>query len=256
MGVFPPLQLQHKLALVKLQKHRLERISLWRSCLVITSAMTLGYAITLPYWQIKEQSQIKITGVNLVSEDTIYTAINFNYPQFVGMVNELNIVRKIESIPSIAVAKVNKQIIPPRLIVSLQEKEPVAIATSEGKVGFLNDRGEWIAREFYTDIEVDDSLPMLKVINYQKSYQQQWHQIYRLIALYPELQINEIQWQEFGGLFVQTKIGGIFLGADSSRLEQQFKTMVKLSNLPKYFKSSDLAYIDLSNPRVNLIQKY
>ena len=256
MGVFPPPQIQEKLALVKVQKQRSDKISLWRSSLIITLAMSLGWAATLPYWKIKHPNQIKIGGKKLVNEDTIRTAIDFDYPQFIGTVNGLDITRRIESIPSIAVAKVNKQIIPPNLIISLQEKEPVAIATSEGRVGFLNAEGEWISRQFYTNVDSKSSLPDLKVTNYRSSYQQQWHQIYQLISLYPELKINEMQWQKSGGLLVQTKIGKVFLGSDSSRLEQQFKTMVELDNLPSQLQSSEIAYIDLSNPKVKLIQKY
>ena len=256
MGDFPPSQLQDKLALVKVQKQRLDKISLWRSSLIITLAMSLGWAATLPYWKIEHPNQIKISGKKLVGEDSIRRAIDFNYPQFVGTVNGLDISRRIESIPSIAVARVNKQIIPPSLIISLQEKEPVAIATLEGKVGFLNAEGEWISQQFYTNIDSKTSLPNLKVINYRSEYRQQWHQIYQLVSLYPELKINEIQWQKSGGLFVRTKIGKVFLGFDSSRLEEQFKTMVELDNLPSQFESSEIAYIDLSNPKVKLIQKY
>ena len=256
MAAFPPPQLQYQLALIKVQKQRLDKISLWRSSLIITLAMSLGWAATLPYWKIKHPNQIKISGQKLVGEDSVRSAIDFDYPQFIGTVNGLDISGRIESIPSIAVAKVNKQIIPPHLIISLQEKDPVAIATSEGQVGFLNAEGEWISQQFYTNIGSKTSLPNLKVINYRSEYRTQWHQIYQLISLYPELKINEIQWQKSGGLFVQTKIGKVFLGFDSSRLEEQFKTMVKLDNLPSHSESSEIAYIDLSNLEIKLIQKY
>lgn len=256
MGVFPPSQLQYKLALVKVQKRRSDRISLWRSGAIAVLAVGLGSIVTLPYWQIEHPDRIKINGKKLVGEDTVRTAIDFDYPQFIGTVNGLDITRQIESIPSIAVAKVNKQIIPPQLIISLREKEPVAIATSEGKIGFLNAEGEWIDRRFYTNVDAESSLPDLKVIRYRSSYQQQWQKIYQLISLYPELRINEISWQKTGGLFIHTKIGRVFLGSDPSQLERQFETIAKLDNLPSYLKISEIAYIDLSNPQANLIQKY
>ena len=256
MDEFPPSQLQHKLALVRVQKRRLDKNDLWRSSLIITLAMSLGWLATLPYWKIQHPNQIKISGKKLVGEDSVRSAIDFNYPQFIGTVNGLDISGQIESIPSIAVAKVNKQIIPPQLIISLQEKEPVAIATSEGQVGFLNAEGEWISRQFYTNIDSKTSLPALKVVNYRLENRTQWQQIYQLITLYPELKIDEIQWESSGGLFVQTKIGRVFLGLDSSRLKQQFKTMVKLDNLPSHLENSQIAYIDLSNPEIKLIQKY
>ena len=256
MGEFPPPQLQHKFALVKVQKQRLDKISLWRSSLIVAFTISLGWAATLPYWKIKHPNQIQISGQKLVGEDSVRSAIDFDYPQFISTVNGLDISRRIESIPSIAVAKVNKQIIPPHLIISIQEKEPVAIATSKGQVGFLNAEGEWISQQFYTNIGPKTSLPNLKAIDYRSEYRTQWHQIYQLISLYPELNIDEIQWQKSGGLLVNTKIGKVFLGSDLSRLEQQFKTMVKLDNLPNHFESSEIAYIDLSNPKIKLIQRY
>ena len=256
MSVFPPPQLQYKLALVKLQQRRELQISLWRACFMISLTMGLGIAATLPNSQIKARSQIKIDGETLVSEDKIYQALNFRYPQFIWSVNGINLGHKIESIPSIQAAKVNKQIIPPTITISLHEKKPVALATSQGEVGFLTSQGEWIEQKFYGNINADFPLPKLKVIDYKIQFRQHWHKIYQLISLYPELEITEVHWQSSGNVFLKTKIGQVFLGSESSRLTQQFKIISKLKNLPNKIDSSEIAYIDLSNPGVNLIQKY
>ena len=256
MNAFPPPELQHKLTLAKLQKHRLARISLWRSCFVISCTMSLGLIAALPYWQIEQQDQIQISGEQLVNKDTVYEALSFTYPQFIWTVNGLKLTQKIESIPSITAAKISKQIIPPIITISLQEKTPVALAISQGKVGFLDVYGEWIDQKFYGDIDADYSLPKIKVINYQSQYQLTWSKIYQLILLYPELEINEVAWNQSGNLFIQTKIGRVFLGTDLSRLKQQFVIMAKLQNLPDYLERSEIAYINLSNPDLTLIQKY
>ncbi|MBE9046426.1 FtsQ-type POTRA domain-containing protein [Pleurocapsales cyanobacterium LEGE 10410] len=256
MSAFPPPELQHKLTLAKLQKHRLDRISLWRSCFLIACTMGLGFVAALPYWQIKQQKQIQISGRKLVSQDTVYHALSFTYPQFIWTVNGLKLTQKIESIPSVAAAEISRQILPPVITVSLQEKTPVAVAVSQGKVGFLDVHGEWIDREFYGDIDADYSLPKIRVINYQAQYQSIWSKIYQLILLYPELEIDEVEWNQSSNLFVQTKIGRVFLGTDVSRLKQQFVIMAKLQNLPAYLERSEIAYIDLSNPDLSLIQRY
>lgn len=256
MSVFPPPQLQSKLALVKLQQRRLTQLSLWRSCCLIFCTMGLGLAAILPNSQIKASTQVRINGKTLVSEDAIYQALKLSYPQYIWSVNGLELAQKIESIPSVEAAKVNKQIIPPLITISLQEKTPVALATSQGEVGFLNSQGEWIAQKFYSSIKADFPLPKLKVTNYQIEWAQTWQQIYQLIFLYPELEVSEVNWQASGGIFLDTKIGRVFLGSESSYLEQQFKIISKLKNLPKQLKKSEIAYIDLSNPEVNSIQKY
>lgn len=256
MNEFPPPQLQDKLALVKLQKHRSSRISLWRSCILISFTVSLGLLSTLPYWKIKHQAQIKISGEKLVNKTTIYNTLNFDYPQFIWTINGLELSQKINSIPSIAAVKVNRQIMPPSITISLQEKNPVALATLQGKVGFLDAQGEWISLNFYGNIHSKDSLPKLKVVNYEMQFKQTWSKIYYLISLYPELKISEVHWNRSDSILMQTKIGQVFLGSPSSRLERQFEVMTKLQNLPNHLDSDEIAYIDLSNPEVNLIQKY
>jgi cell division protein FtsQ len=256
MSEFPPPQLKYKLALIDLQAQRLARIALWRACLVIGCAISLCLLLTQPYWQIQHYTQIQINDAKLVSKNTIYSALKFDYPQFIWTVNGLNLVQKIESIPSVEAANISKQIFPPQLIISLQEKKPVALATFQEKVGFLSLDGQWIAQEFYKNINTNFALPKLQVINYQTYYQQQWKSLYQLISLHPELKITKVQWDESNNLFLHTKIGTVFLGSDLSQLKRQFKIMLKLQNLPAYVDESKIAYIDLSNPNLNMIQKY
>lgn len=256
MSSFPPPKLQYKLAVIDIQEARLSRIALWRSCLVVSCALSLGLIATLPYWKIQHQSQIYLSGNKLVGKNPLYTALEFTYPQSIWSINSVKLTQKIESIPAIKVARIDKQIVPPKLTIHLQERIPVAIATSLGKVGFLDIDGEWIPQKLYENTSHDFSLPKLAVLNYQPQYRQSWKNIYQLISLYPELKISEIQWNNSGSLFVQTNLGRVFLGSDSSILEQQFKIMSRLQNLPEYIEQRKIAYIDLSNPQLTLIQKY
>jgi len=256
MSASPSPQLQYKLALVKLQQQRLTRLSLWRACFMIFCTTGLGLLATIPNSQIKKPSQIEVEGEQIVSENAITQALKFSYPQFIWSINGIDLARKIESIPSIKAVKISKQIIPPKITISLQEKIPVALATSQGQVGFLSEQGEWIEQKFYDNTNLDLPLPKLKVINYQPRLKSAWSKIYQLNLLYPELEITEVHWREGDGVFLKTKIGQVFLGSEASRLEQQFKIISKLKNLPDQVDAEEIAYIDLSNPGVNLIQKY
>lgn len=255
MSVFPPPQLQYKLSLIKIQQQRLTRLSFWRACLMISCATGLSLLVTVPN-QIKRANQIEVDGEQLVSEDTIRQALKFSYPQFIWSINGIELARRIESIPSVEAVRVSKQIIPPKINILLQEKIPVALATSSGRVGFLSERGEWIEQKFYDNTNLNLPLPKLKVINYQSRLSSIWREIYRLSLLYPELKITEVHWREGDRIFLETKIGQVLLGSETSRLEPQFQTMSKLKNLSKQINAEEIAYIDLSNPGVNLIQKY
>ena len=255
MKPFPPPKLKYQLTTAKAQNYRLARLALWRSCFVIGCALGVGLAANLPLWKIENRSQIKINDEKLVSEETIHNSLNFSYPQSIWMINGLSLTHKIESIPSIESARVNRQSIPPQIIITLREKTPVAVATSEGKIGFIDASGEWIDRKFYADIS-DSSLPKLKVTDYKIQFQDRWHKIYQLITLYPELQIDEVQFRQAGNVFLNTQIGRVFLGAKLAYLERQFETIARLKNLPKHLNRSQIDYLDLSDPKTILIQKY
>lgn len=256
MTASPSAQLKHKLSRLQQQKQKSLRLALWRSVLITSLASGLLWLSCLPYWQITHKSQIQIEGDRLVNQNIIYSLINFDYPRFIWTIHSQKLVQKLESTPSILAARITKQIIPPRLTVSLQERVPVAIALSQGQVGFLDERGTWIAREFYGNISPDFPLPPIKVVNFQPDHRDSWINIYRLIELYSTVKIDEVTWDRSSNLWLKTEIGMVYFGADLSRLEDRFKILVRLKNSPAYFERSKIAYIDLSNPDFNLIQKY
>ncbi|MEL6496665.1 MAG: FtsQ-type POTRA domain-containing protein, partial [Cyanobacteria bacterium J06623_7] len=218
MSVFPPPQLQYKLATISIQQRRAARLALWRACLIIGGTLSLGVIATVPNSQIKTKQQIDIAGETLVSEAAVHRAMNLAYPQFIWSIDGISLAHKIESIPSIATARVSRQIIPPTIEITIREKTPVALATSQGKVGFLNAEGEWIEQSFYDNLNTKSPLPELKVIDYKTQFQHAWTQVYRLILLYPELKISEVRWQSGGNIYLETKIGQVFIGSQLSRL--------------------------------------
>ncbi|MGD1921883.1 MAG: cell division protein FtsQ/DivIB [Pleurocapsa sp.] len=256
MTSFPPPKLQYKLAVIDIQEHRQSRIALWRSSFMVGCILSLGFLFASPLWRVKDRSQIQIDGNQLVGAEIIHDVLDFHYPQLVWTINVPTLTQKIESLPSIEEANISRHITPPQLIISLKERVPKAIATSEGHMGFLDIDGEWVGQKFYTNVDRNFTLPKLIVHNYQPNYRKSWVELYKLISLYPELKINRVRWNQSGNLFLQTKIGKVSLGTNPSRLEKQFEIMLKLQNLSDRVDHNKIAYIDLSNPNVNLIQKY
>lgn len=256
MTASPSAQLKRKLSRLQKQNQQSLRLALWRSVIVTSLAGGLLWTASLPYWQIKQKSQIQVEGDRLVSKNTIYTLIDFAYPQFIWTIHTQKLAQKLESTPSILAAKVTKQIIPPRLTISLQERTPIALALSQGQVGFLDEAGNWIEGQFYDNIGSDFPVPNLKVVNFQTHRRDSWVNLYRFIQLYSTVEINEVIWDKANNLFLKTEIGTVYFGSDLSRLEERFKVLARLKNLPAYLERSKIAYIDLSNPDFNLIQKY
>jgi cell division protein FtsQ len=256
MGVLLSPEQEKKLSSIKQRHRQLLSRGIWRSAVVISFAGTLLCTSNSSYWQIQHQSQIKIVGENLITEDIIDQILDFTYPQFIWSINSGKLTKKLEVTPSVAAVKITRQIIPPRLTISIKERIPVALALWSGKIGFLDAQGKWIAQNFYGDISPKFPLPPLKVVNYQPQYRTNWVDIYNSIVNYSQLQIQEVRWDESGNVFLKTEIGLVHLGSDLSRLKEQFEIMVRLKNLPTYIEISKIAYIDLSNPNLNSIQKY
>lgn len=256
MSSFPPPQLKHQLALVDIQKQRMSRLAIWRSSIVALCTVSLFLIGIMPYWQIRHQSQVQVRGNRLVNTNFIYSTLNFEYPQFIWTINGTILAHRIDSIPSINVARINKIAFPPKLIIELQEKIPVAIAIYSGEVGFLDLSGQWIAQKFYNNINKNFALPKLKVINYKPQHQQKWRELYELISLYSELNITEVQWTESNDLILSTKIGRVFLGSNFALLNKQFTKMTELLDLPNHVKNQKIDRIDLSNPNSSIIQQY
>jgi cell division protein FtsQ len=256
MTVSSSSKLKQKLSLLERRKRYCLYRSLWRSVFVGGCAIGLIFIFSLPYWQIQQKSQIQIEGATLVSKNTIFSKLGLTKPEYIWNISNHELVKKLETMSSLEAAKINKQIFPPRLIVLVKERQPVALALSKGKVAFLDRQGVWIPLTLYDRADRNFTLPKLKVVNFQPEYRDTWLELYRLITLYPIIKIEEIRWDESANLFLKTAIGTVYLGGNLSNLSNQFKTLARLKNLPNYFEISNIAYIDLSNPDFELIQKY
>ncbi|MBE9167188.1 FtsQ-type POTRA domain-containing protein [Pleurocapsales cyanobacterium LEGE 06147] len=248
-------ELKRKLSRLKRQNREERQRSLWRAFFVSAIAGSLILVAALPKWQIKDREQIHLKDARLVTEDSVLSSLALSYPQSIWTISSQQLSQKLESLPAIANAKVTRQILPPSLIVFLNERVPVAIAFSDGNIGFLDAEGTWIPGSFY-QLDSDFPMPTLKVTNWQSEYRSYWVQIYRLLTQYSTVKIFELRWEEPTNLILKTEIGTVYFGSPTERLKDKFIVLARLKNLPNYLKNSEIAYIDLRNPDLRIIEKY
>ncbi len=251
-------KLKSKAALLKQQKHKLRQRFLWRSMLLSSLFISLLAITIIPQEKINHPSQVKIQGTSLVADSIVHRLLNIPYSNYIWQIPVHKLTRNLESIPPIAKARVNKQIFPPLLKVYVEERNPVAIAISASRNdwGFLDSQGVWLAPKYYQDNGAKIILSELKVVNFQPSYASLWAEIYHLIQTHPSINIQEVRWDNSRNIYLKSEIGTVYLGSDSSRLQDQFTAMASLKNLPKHLKPSEIYYIDLTNPDRYSIQKY
>lgn len=226
----------------------------WRAFVSSCLALSLFLLIILPKWLIADNSQIQIVGNQLVSNQTIYELLSLSYPRSIWQIPTHQLSENLQLTPPIVAAKITRQLLPPRLIVALQERIPVALAVKEGKVGFLDKQGIWVAKSFYQNLQQSSRSPSLKVIGFSEQYRSQWQELYHLITN-QSIQFFEVNWQDPNNLIVKTELGTVYLGSCSSELLKKFTVLDRLRDLPKRFNTSEIVYIDISNPDSPVIQR-
>jgi cell division protein FtsQ len=236
---------------------------LWRTLLFSGIAGGIVWVATLSDWTIRKPEQVEIQGNRLLSTAAIRSLLPLSYPQYLLEVEPQAIVRKLNSYPPIAEATVNRQLWPPKLIIQVRERQPVAIAipnnSSQGKpssssVGLLDLQGFWIPLGSYQTAKPTFELPKLKVIGFSDKYRSYWTQLYQDVDRSP-VKIFEINWQDPVNLIAQTELGKVYLGPYSgSRLPAQIAALDRLRKLPSQINPSQIDYIDLRNPNSPSVQ--
>jgi cell division protein FtsQ len=235
----------------------------WRAFVSSCLALSLFLLIILPKWSIDNNSQIQVVGNQLVSSQTIYELLPLSYPRSIWQIPTHQLSKNLELKPPIIAAKITRQLLPPRLIVAIEERIPIAFAVKEGKVGFLDKQGNWIAKSFYQNLQQSSQLqhsqgqsqlPSLKVIGFNDRYRSQWQELYELI-INRSIEFFEVNWQDPNNLIVKTELGTVYLGSCSSELSKKFTVLDRLRDLSKRFNTSEIVYIDISNPDSPVIQR-
>ncbi|MDB9494990.1 FtsQ-type POTRA domain-containing protein [Spirulina major CS-329] len=252
------LRLKRRRQLLILQK-------LWRSLLVCSMAGGMVWLVTRPDWVITSPDQVKIQGVEHLSEATIRDLMPLDYPQPLLEVKPKRLSQALEAQAPIAAAVVTRKLLPPSLTLEIQERQPVAIAlpgnaiiaTSDTRpdgVGFVDAQGIWMPHDSYSNLETTTHLPTLTVIGLSDRTRPHWPDIYTLLSQ-ATIEIFEIDLQSPTNLILHTELGEVHLGGYSSnRLTQQLDVLAQMRTLPTHIQPSDIDYIDLQSPDAPALQ--
>ena len=68
------------------------------------------------------------------------------------------------------------------------------------------------------------------------------------------MKISQIDWRDPGNLILKTELGIVYFGAYSDRFSGQLRILDQMRELPDQVSLDQIAYIDLRNPEVPLIE--
>jgi len=235
----------------------------WRTLLVSSLATGLVWSLTFRFWVLNTPEQVQIEGTELLSPETIHDLLPLQYPLSLLQVEPQNLVKTLESSAPIARAAVTREVVPPRLIIRVQERRPVAQASlapetgsvkpGQEKWGLLDERGFWIPLEQFTNLQSNKELPPLKVLGIRSNLRSDWSSLYKTILSSP-IKVTEVDWRDTNNLILKTDMGIVHFGVYSSQFPLQLQTLDRFRNLPQHPQAKGMEYIDLSDPQAPFLQ--
>ena len=234
--------------------------AVWRSLVASSIASGLFWAIALPEWVIEQQNQIEIEGNQFLSKEELRTLLPLAYPQPILQLRTQRLAQQFQTTAPLEEATLSRQLFPPKLIITVHERPPVAIVLSSPPtpraeptaIGFIDEQGILVPQNFYTQLDQAE-LPTLKLIGFEKQHRPYWTQLYHLIERSSVI-VSAVDWRTPGNLIVQTELGTVHLGANFSKLPKQFAVLSQLRVLPNRLQTKSIDYIDLTNPALPEIQ--
>jgi cell division protein FtsQ len=101
----------------------------WRTSAIFSLALGLGWLFKSPGWQVQKASQIKIVGNRQLSTQALETFVPLTFPTSLLRVKPIEIKTMLEQNTHIDQVSVRRQLFPPRIVVQIRERPPVAITT-------------------------------------------------------------------------------------------------------------------------------
>ncbi|WPF89475.1 FtsQ-type POTRA domain-containing protein [Cyanobacterium aponinum UTEX 3222] len=242
-------------------------IAVVRFLMILSLTGGVFWFITLPNWVIKNSQQIDIEGNSLLSDDEVRSLIPLQYPQSLLKLSTQELGKNLQTLAPVNNVVIQKELFPPHLKISLEEKKPVAIALApeiEEKtnkltvqtIGYLDEDGVFVSNEVYHNLkENPEQLPTLKIIGAPQTYLPYWQELYGFLTQ-STVKINTVDWQNPTNLVLLTDLGKIYLGAYTpKKFPQQLMVLEKLKVITAQVRREDIIYIDLTDPEIPSISK-
>lgn len=258
----PPLSRKEELRQRRLQLRRQRR---WRALKICWQVLVLGsiiigicWAVQQPDWVIRQSQQIQIRGNRYLAANTVREMLDLKYPVSLLQVEPQSLNAKLLNQGGILAANIHRELLPPRIIIQIQDQPPIAVADRADQPGLVNATGKWLPLNSY---QIDnDKLPHLKILAASNGLCPDWPTFYQAIRNSP-IPVSEIDCRDTLNLLLKTDIGDVRIGSfEPSRLRQQLQKAYELGDWKKlyqlkYNQTSDIAYIDLENPDMPKIQQ-
>lgn len=220
----------------------------WRFLALLGMVGGLVWMVSWPHWVIRDQSQIRIVGNRLLSSKKIRQLLKLSYPQSIWQLPLHQLTQQLEAEPPLKDVHLTRQLFPAQVIITVKERQPIAMSTSSQGDGYLDATGIWIPKEFYRkDVKIETKQD-LTILGFEPQYRSHWLEIYQLI-LQSSIKIMIVDWRDPSNLILQTELGTVYCGPYGERFREQLQVLAKMRKLSSRVSPNRIVYLDVSNPQ-------
>jgi cell division protein FtsQ len=251
---FTPDQLRYRRRQLKQERrNKMLKVS-WQVLLlgIITGGIIWG--VTRPDWTIRKSQQIKISGNQALTDQTIREILGVKYPASLLSIEPQALHTKLLASGSITAATVHRELLPPGLQIQVRDRLPVAtvdrLINNKTVRGLLDETGQWMPMSNYR--LTANQIPKLRLLANDTC--PGWAELYKAIQQSP-VAVSEVNCQDILNITLNTEIGSIRIGEfDRTRI---YKQLQKAHELRNWQQSTTIknAIINLENPQSPKLQE-
>lgn len=235
------------------QERRQERLKqIWRVTVLAGSAGALGWGLLQQGWVVRDPDQIEVLGSRQVSRAQVIREGGLQLPLQLLTLQPKQLAQRLSAGLPVEQVQVNRLMLPPRLQISLVDREAVAQAqrrTRKGfEMGYVDRLGNWMTRR-QQSAGAPAAAPTVMVLGWQERLRPS---LSRVLAERDALgsPLLQVRFEPNGSLWLRTAaLGDIHLGPTDDKLAKRLDVLRHLSSeLPGQIKNLKLKSIDLSDP--------
>ena len=235
------------------QQRRRERLQqLWRILVLSGVAGGLSWALLRQGWVLRSPGQIEVVGSRQVSRDQVIREGQLQLPlQLLQLKPQLLAERLSAGLP-VEQVQVSRLMLPPRLRITLVDREAVARAERRGnrglERGYVDRLGNWMTSRQQQGVG-GGAPPQVQVLGWQERLRPQ---LALVLAEQRRLgsTLQQVRFEANGSLWLRTAaLGDVHLGPPDQRLPRRLEVLRHLSaHLPGQIRNLKVQSIDLSDP--------
>jgi cell division protein FtsQ len=238
---------------LRLQRRNERLRNAWRLLVLLGLSAGLGTLLLRHGWTLSSAEQVQVQGSRHVNRDQVINAAELRFPQpLLSLEPQLLAARLKRELP-VEDVRVSRWMAPPRLQVSLVDREPVARARRRGpdgpEEGYVDRNGQWMSARQGQGLPAL-SRGQLQVLGWQPRHRTDL----ALMLGYGERlggDLRQIRFEPDGSLWVESgRLGRVRLGQQGDgRLARRLEVLDHLlETLPPHLKGRRPQAIDLSEP--------